>query len=134
MSSPMISLPLEPLYAIAKVKADLPLTPMEGRGFSDQYFADMIGVSSRAVARWRSQDNRVPWVTADEAATRLGLHPLLVWGDEWLLIDEDIINGHPSDRKVKEVEKALRQIGEVLKMRKPHDRAAGESSPRPVRS
>ena len=112
MSADTTSLPLGPLIAIAKVMADVP-TDGGGGGFSDQHFADMIGLSTRAISRWRKNGGRVPWATADEAATKLGLHPLLVWGDEWAAMDEDLVNGR--DRKAAfQVEKALRQIGAVL--------------------
>ena len=36
---------------------------------------------------------RIRWDAADRAAIRLGTHPVLIWGDQWLLpIDQDSID------------------------------------------
>lgn len=81
------SLPLEPLWRLAEVRADL---HSEGgkTGFTQQVFADMISTSTRAVQRW-FVDGTIPWVSADEAAVALGLHPSLVWGDAWWNVKGD---------------------------------------------
>jgi hypothetical protein len=80
-------LPIEPLYRIAEVRADL--HGEDGRGgFTQRLFADMIGTTDRAVTRWFA-DGRIPWVSADEAAVNLGLHPSLVWGDDWWNVKGD---------------------------------------------
>jgi hypothetical protein len=49
----------------------------------------MIGFSSRNVTRWRSNGGNIPWESADKAACKLGLHPSLVWGDEWWNVKGD---------------------------------------------
>jgi hypothetical protein len=30
------------------------------------------------------RDGRIGYIAADQIAIRLGLHPILIWGDEWL--------------------------------------------------
>jgi hypothetical protein len=75
------SLPVEPLYELARRKAD-------NGDFTQVDFATMLGVSERAIHRWRERGG-IPWTTADEAAISLGLHPMLVWGDAWLNVKGD---------------------------------------------
>ena len=75
------SLPLEPLYNIAVGMSDNPR-------FTQGEFARMINVTERAVTRWKKQGG-IPWTSADEAAIAIGLHPLLVWGDDWLNVKGD---------------------------------------------
>ena len=75
------SLPVEPLYELARRKADT-------ADFTQVEFANMIGVSERALHRWRERGG-IPWTTADEAAIAIGLHPMLVWGDAWLNVKGD---------------------------------------------
>lgn len=118
------SLPLAPLERIARVQADLPVYDAGDTGgtFNDQVFADMIGVSSRAISRWRvvpdpedpentDKLGRIPWPSADQAAIMLGLHPYSVWGDDWLAMDYDVIyNGKDAGA----IKKALNTIGTVL--------------------
>jgi hypothetical protein len=36
------------------------------------------------VTRWITAGETLSWVSADEAAIALGLHPILVWGEAWL--------------------------------------------------
>lgn len=75
------SLPIEPLYNIAAGMSDNPR-------FTQAEFARMINVTQRAITRWKSAGG-IPWTSADEAAIRLGLHPMLVWGDAWLNVKGD---------------------------------------------
>jgi transcriptional regulator with XRE-family HTH domain len=84
------SLPLQPLWDLARAKADEPdgLTATGALGFTAARFAEMVGTTPRAVSRWR-REGRIPWVSADEAAIRLGYHPVLVWGDDWLNVKGD---------------------------------------------
>lgn len=42
--------------------------------------AHRVGVDRRTLTGWR-----IRWDVADRAAIGLGLHPVLVWGDDWLL-------------------------------------------------
>lgn len=79
------TLPLGPIEMIARSKT-------EGEGdFTDAMFAQMIGCSTRSLIRWRKAGGQIPWQAADVAAVNLGLHPLLVWNDEWLALDGDYI-------------------------------------------
>ena len=45
--------------------------------------AELCGVSVGTVARWVGGSRRLSHRTADEVAIRLGLHPCLIWGDDW---------------------------------------------------
>ena len=44
-----------------------------------------VGVSKEAIRRWAEKDE-IHYLKADRAACRLGLHPMTVWGDDWLRI------------------------------------------------
>jgi hypothetical protein len=57
-------------------------------GFSSSRLSEMIGISTRAITRWRTSGG-IPWTSADEAAVALGLHPALVWGDAWWNVKGD---------------------------------------------
>jgi len=43
--------------------------------------AVILGVEPRSVIRW-ARNGLSPW-QADDAATRAGLHPLEIWGEDW---------------------------------------------------
>ncbi len=75
------SLPIEPLFSIAAGMSDNP-------HFTQAEFARMINVTERAISRWKKQGG-IPWMSADEASISIGLHPLLVWGDDWLNVKGD---------------------------------------------
>lgn len=90
------TLPLEPLWQAALSQTDLPdareaddMRAAVLTGFNSTIFADMIGVSTRNVSRWRKDEAGIPWPSADVAAIKLGLHPALVWGDEWWNVKGD---------------------------------------------
>jgi hypothetical protein len=113
----MPALPLAPLEAIARVQADLPsYSSGETIGtWNDQVFAEMIGVSTRALSRWRALTDtypggEIPWMTADAAAIRLGYHPLAIWHDAWDSLDADVLDG----KLDAEINKDLEQIGRVM--------------------
>lgn len=74
------ALPIEPLYNIVAGSADAEMTTTE--------FARRLNTTTVAVNRWRRQGG-IPWVSADEAAIAIGLHPLVVWGDAWLNVKGD---------------------------------------------
>ena len=50
---------------------------------SDLRVAEVCGVSLRSVARWKAGAVRMDDYTADKVAINLGLHPCLIWGDDW---------------------------------------------------
>lgn len=77
------SLPMKPLWDIARSMSDNPQ-------FNQRDFAGMVNMSSRAVTRWITAGETLSWVSADEAAIALGLHPILVWGDAWLNVRGDL--------------------------------------------
>ena len=83
------TLPIAPLWRLAEVRADMTEGSATADGsFTQVVFADMLGMSERSVGRWVSE-GRLPWVSADEAAVALGLHPSLVWGDDWWNVKGD---------------------------------------------
>lgn len=77
----MNSLPYEPLIRAARLLAD-------DTNLSQASLARLVGTSNEAVSRW-NVSGEVPWISADVAAIRLGLHPILVWGDDWLNVKGD---------------------------------------------
>lgn len=79
--APRAALPLEPLYSI--VTSTTGHTEM-----TNTEFARRVNTTVVAVNRWKKQGG-IPWVSADEAAVAIGLHPLLVWGDAWLNVKGD---------------------------------------------
>lgn len=48
-----------------------------------------LGVRHDTIRRWI--DEGIPFARCDVLAVRIGLHPLLVWGDDWLKLElEDL--------------------------------------------
>jgi len=95
-TSTIPTLPLEPLWQVALSQTGLAdareaddMRAAVLTGFNTTMFADMIGVSARNVSRWRKGDKGIPWPSADEAAIKLGLHPSLVWGEDWWNVKGD---------------------------------------------
>jgi hypothetical protein len=134
MASANTSFPLAPLLSYAQRKA---APDGNAQPISDKEFARMVGVSSRTVARWRAEAQGefeflwdgtpalgyVPWPSCDEAATSLGTHPILIWGDLWLDLDRDVIemSAKPENaltaaekRVLRKIEQAMERIGLVL--------------------
>lgn len=86
------SLPLKPLWDLARAKADMPEVAAQVSatlGFTSTMFADMIGHHPKAVGRWQ-EVGAIPWLSADVAAVKLGYHPVEVWGDGWLNVKGDL--------------------------------------------
>lgn len=109
--------PVEPLEALAQSLYER----TEEEPWSNNKFAQMVGVSNRAVGRWRAAGGLIPWTTADIAAVRLGIHPLNVWPELWLELDRGLIDG--TDRKAeREYDAAMKVVGEALS-RKRHPAA-----------
>jgi hypothetical protein len=113
MATPNVAMPLEPLLALARRQASVQ-GMNEGSTLSDREFASMVGVTSRTVARWRAAGNVLPWPAADEAATALGMHPINIWGWEWVELDADVIDGLAPKKVYRAIERAMERIGEVL--------------------
>lgn len=106
--------PLAPLEAIARAGYEKGEDNKDE--WSDRKFAALIGVSNRAVGRWRAAGGIVPWQSADLAAVALGLHPLSVWPERWLALDRGLLAG--TDRRaLREYDEAMEQIGRVLDAR-----------------
>lgn len=61
-------LPLEPLWAYLRPENSAELSVM-------------LGVNDTAVRRWMCDG--VPLSRCDEVAVRIGLHPILIWGEAW---------------------------------------------------
>lgn len=77
------SLPLEPLWNLVRANADL-----DTESFTQALFAKIVKTTDRTVNRWTA-DGMMPWTAADEAAVAIGLHPSLVWGDDWWNVKGD---------------------------------------------
>lgn len=109
MISNYVSLPLEPLIDLAKRHANT-----EETAFTDRVLAQMVGVHARTIARWRAAGDVIPWNAADSAAIHLGEHPIRVWGNDWLALDADVIADDLPKKKAAAIERAMKQIGQVL--------------------
>lgn len=117
-------MPLAPLERLARAKHS---TCGEG-DFSDNEFARMVGVSNRAVARWRAAGDVIPWTTADKAAIGLGLHPIVIWPKEWADLDAGIYDN--TDLKaLRACDRAMDKIvldGPSLSTNTPLERMVGD--------
>lgn len=87
------SLPFQPLWdmAAAMAGANGPVGPQ----FTALDFASRVGHNVKAVTRW-SKQGEIPWLSADRAAIEMGVHPMAVWGLDWLDVKGDyheIANG-----------------------------------------
>lgn len=81
------SVPFEPLWTLAADKASGPYATA-ATALTVTLFSEMIGFDPRAVSRWR-YENRIPYVSADRAACKMGYPPVLVWGMDWLNVKGD---------------------------------------------
>lgn len=63
-----------------------PLWESVGRPQSAAEFAQAVGVKKTTVLRWLSNGG-IPFVSCDELAVRVGLHPMSVWGDDWYVAE-----------------------------------------------
>lgn len=102
MTTPLY-VPLAPLEAIARAAAN-----HSDEEWGPATFAQLVGVSDRTITRWR-KSGRILWHVADEAACALGMHPLNIWGDDWLALDAGIIDGSDTEG-LTEIERALSAI------------------------
>lgn len=81
--------------------------------WSDGAFAHSVNVSERTVARWRAAGHQIRWSTCDASATALGLHPIHIWGEDWVNQDRGIIDG--TDRVgLRALDRAMEIIGEKM--------------------
>jgi hypothetical protein len=101
--------PLEPLEALARSRYE----ETEQTPWSNNVFAELCGVSNRAVGRWRAAGGVIPWTTADIAAVKLGFHPLIIWPELWLDLDRGLIAG-TDEKAIKEYDSAMKKVGEAL--------------------
>lgn len=46
-----------------------------------------LGITGHAVRTWRARGSTLSAYEADKYATRIGLHPWMVWGDLWFAIE-----------------------------------------------
>jgi len=70
--------PFDPAERLASVEVRSRSTRSDSVGITPAV-AELLGVTDRTVWRWRQTG--LMRSTADEVATRLGLHPLEVWPD-----------------------------------------------------
>lgn len=100
------TLPLEPLefYCRNGVKEE---------EWTEEMFAQMIGVTTRTLYRWRNDhEGEIPYESGDKAAVACGVHPIAIWGEAWEALDWDIY----ADRKAHHdaIEKALKKVGKIM--------------------
>lgn len=110
-------LPLEPLFHLAWIRSGHPEQTKEAdrrKTFTDEKFSAMIGFSSRTIVRWRANGGELPWAAADKAAIYLGEHPIRVWGEEWLDLDRDLIEGTAPKYQYAALEEAMEKVGKKL--------------------
>ena len=101
--------PLEPLEALAKARHEI----HENAPWSDQKFAAIVEVEARTIGRWREKGG-LTWASADVAAVHMGFHPILIWPERWLQLDQDVVAGTCSAAEAREISKALDAIGDAL--------------------
>jgi hypothetical protein len=103
---PSTTFPIAPLQKIAQQRY-----AHENNGekpFSTRAFAQMINKPPRTVERWVKKGH-IPWYAADAAAIALGLHPIMIWPNQWLALDQGLIDG-TDKRAIRCVETALGKI------------------------
>lgn len=77
-------LPIQPLLAYARYT---PGDPNADIASGSDVLAEQIGVTGRTFDRWIAEGS-VPYAQADRVCMKLDLHPILVW-PEWELELED---------------------------------------------
>ncbi len=87
----------------------LPVAPLlEAVGApSNVQAAPLLGVDRRTLCRWLRSG--VPVTSADSAAIKAGLHPLSVWGDEWLTAEREYDEIREQERERARRQRALQQ-------------------------
>jgi len=50
--------------------------------------AETLGCNRTTILRYREKKYRIHFVKADQYAIALGMHPQLIWGDEWSKVDQ----------------------------------------------
>lgn len=46
--------------------------------------AQALGVTRASIYHFKKTTHRINWATADKIAIRLGLHPMSIWGYDWI--------------------------------------------------
>ena len=69
--------------------------------------ADALGVPKNAIAVWKTRGIKLDAFRADRLAIRIGLHPALVWGQQWW--DECVI---AEENKARSYERKLQKMRE----------------------
>lgn len=89
------TLPVGPLLAAAHARAAGidPRCARDGAtavAVPDRLLGEVLGVQRSAVTKLRSRGSVNAW-TADRYATRLGLHPAEVWGNDWWSVPDRVV-------------------------------------------
>lgn len=83
--APMNYLSWAPLYQYLDARFDPAF--IQHRHLVGTDIADILGVNPAQMMRW-NQSGQIPFWDADVYASRLGIHPSLIWGEEyWTLMD-----------------------------------------------
>lgn len=106
----LTALPFDPLWEKARRLAGR--TSTMGPELTDLDFAEMVGYNIKAVKRWK-KDDAVPWTSADRATICMGVHPMAVWGYDWLDVQEDY-DAVASGEMDKVLDRALNKVGKRM--------------------
>jgi hypothetical protein len=104
-------LPIQPL--LDWLTTNVPVDDTHAmNGPARQDFARRCGVHTATMRRWTAAGRLAYW-RADEVCIHMEVHPLEIWGDEWLrlLIQQDEL----LLAKLHEAQRGLRRVGEVIK-------------------
>jgi hypothetical protein len=82
------TLTLDPL-----VRAAEQVVASHGGSLRMEDVAEALSISMSSYHRYR-KTGTIPWIMADKAAISLGLHPVLVWPEEWLDLDREWLETH----------------------------------------
>lgn len=50
--------------------------------------AETLGCNRTTILRYRDKQYRIHFAKADQYAISLGMHPQMIWGDEWSKVDQ----------------------------------------------
>lgn len=59
------------------------------RDMSSADIGDALGVTGHTIRGWACKGTMLNAYDADQYATRIGLHPWMVWGDLWFAIQRE---------------------------------------------
>jgi hypothetical protein len=76
--------PVNPGFGVDKLPAKTLLEFVDA--IDDKTIADALGIHLSRVRKWRTQNIGLHKFSADKYANRIGVHPSVVWGNDWYRI------------------------------------------------